>query len=71
MAVQVISRFLWAIAYIFWIIEWLKVLWSDKVIFLIGRRTIKQKVTRNNTKRYYDIYIQYQLYRGYIIPVYA
>jgi len=34
--VQVLVRFLWAIAYIFWIIEWLKVLWSDEVTFQIG-----------------------------------
>jgi hypothetical protein len=33
---QVKAHFLWAIAYIFWTVEWLKVLWSDEVTFLVG-----------------------------------
>lgn len=45
-AAQVLARFLWAIAHIFWHEEWLKVLWSDEVTFLIGGRTAKEKVTR-------------------------
>ena len=51
-AAQVLARFLWAIAHIFWTVEWLKVLWLDKVIFLVGGRTIKQKVTRNYKERF-------------------
>ena len=45
-AAQVLGRFLWAIAHIFWTIEWFKLLWSDEVTFLIGGRTAKKKVTR-------------------------
>ena len=45
-ATQVLGRFLWAIAHIFWTVEWLKVLWSDKVTFLVRGRTVKQRVTR-------------------------
>jgi len=40
-AAQVIGRLLWAIAHIFWTKEWLKVLWSDEVTFLVGGRTVK------------------------------
>jgi hypothetical protein len=38
-------------AHVFWQMEWLKVLWSDEVIFLIGGRTAKEEVTRNRRKR--------------------
>jgi hypothetical protein len=48
---QVIARYLWAMAYIFWYTEWLKVLWSDEVTFLIGGRAIKEKVTRKRGER--------------------
>jgi hypothetical protein len=41
-AAQVTGRLLWAIAHIFWTVEWLKVLWLDEVTFLIGGRTVKQ-----------------------------
>jgi hypothetical protein len=36
-AAQVLARFLWATAHIFWTVEWLKVLWSDEVTFLVGQ----------------------------------
>jgi transposase len=42
---QAIARMLWAMAHIFWHAEWLKVLWSDEVTFLVGGRTCKEKVT--------------------------
>jgi hypothetical protein len=45
-AAQVLARFLWAIAHIFWTVKWLKVLWSDEVTFLVRGHTIKQRVTR-------------------------
>jgi hypothetical protein len=48
---QVIARYLWAMAHIFWHTEWLKVLWSDEVTFLIGGRTAKEKVTRKRGER--------------------
>ncbi len=48
---QVIRRLLWAIAYIFWHDEWLKVLWSDEVTFLIGGRAVKERVTRKRGER--------------------
>jgi hypothetical protein len=35
------AQFLWMIRHIFWYLEWREVLWSDKVIFLIGERTVK------------------------------
>lgn len=44
-ATQVLACFLRAITHIFWHIEWFKVLWSDEVIFLVGGRTVKEKVT--------------------------
>jgi len=60
-----------AIAHIFWTTEWLKVLWSDEVTFLVGGRTVKQKVTRKRSERYHPTCIQHQLYRGHITPVSA
>ena len=48
---QVHARFLWAIAHIFWHMEWRKVLWSDEVIFLVGGRTVKEIVTRKRGER--------------------
>jgi Transposase/DDE superfamily endonuclease len=72
---QVTARFLWAIAHMFWTVEWLKVLWSDEVTFLIGGKTVKQKVTRNVNKgcseRFCDTCIQHQLHRGHTTPVNA
>jgi hypothetical protein len=53
---QVIARYLWAIAHIFWYTEWLKVLWSDEVTFLIGGRTAKEKVTRKRGERQCETY---------------
>jgi hypothetical protein len=50
---------LWAIAHIFWQAERLKVLWSDKVIFLVGGRTCKEKVTRKKGERFHPTCIQY------------
>jgi transposase len=58
-ASQVIARLLWAIAHIFWHEEWLKVLWSDEVTFLVGGRTCKEKVTRKRGERFYPTCIQY------------
>ena len=43
---QATARLLWAITHIFWHLEWLKVLWSVEVTFLVGGRTTKEKVTR-------------------------
>jgi len=50
-AAQVLARFLWAIAHIFWTTEWLKVLWSDEATFHVGGRTVKQRVTRKGGER--------------------
>jgi hypothetical protein len=50
---QVIERMLWAMARIFWQAEWLKVLWSDEVTFLVGGRTCKEKVTRKKGERFH------------------
>ena len=50
-AAQVIAPLLWAITHIFWTKEWLKVLWSDEVTFLVGGRTVKQRVTRKRGER--------------------
>jgi len=70
-AAQVLSRFIWAITHIFWTVEWLKVLWSDEVTFLVGGRTSKQKVTRKRGERTCETCIQHQFYRGYITAVSA
>ena len=71
--VQVTVRYLWVIAYIFQIVEQLRVLQLDEVTFLIGGRSAKDKVTRNikkgESERYYEDCIQYQFHRGYTIPV--
>jgi hypothetical protein len=64
-AAQVIARFLWAITHIFWQMEWLKVLWSDEVTFLVRGRTVKQKV------RFCDSCIQHQFHPGGTMPVNA
>jgi hypothetical protein len=56
-AAQVLARFLWAIAHIFWTKKWLKVLWSDEVIFLVRGRIVKQRVTRKRGERIHPIYI--------------
>jgi hypothetical protein len=72
---QVKGRFLWAISHMFWTIEWLKILWSDEVTFLVGGRSAKAKVTRNtkrgHSERYCATCIQHQLHRGYTTPVNA
>ena len=68
---QVTARLLWAIAHIFWTHEWLKVLWSDEVTFLVGGRTVKERVTRKNGERTHPTCIQHQLHRGHITPVNA
>jgi hypothetical protein len=68
---QVIGRLLWALAHCFWTVEWLKVLWSDEVTFLIGGRTAKEKVTRKRGERTHPTCIQHQLHRGGTIPVNA
>jgi transposase len=70
-AAQVIGRLLWAIAHIFWDKEWLKVLWSDEVTFLVGGRTVKQRVTRNKDERTHPTCIQHQFHRGHTTPVNA
>src|SRR6266487_3590379 len=70
-AAQVLGRFLWAIAHIFWQQEWLKVLWSDEVTFLIGGRTAKERVTRKRGERTCATCIQHQLYRGHATPIHA
>jgi transposase len=56
-------------------VEWLRVLWSDEVTFLVGGRSAKDKVTGNTKKgeseRYCEDCIQYQFHRGHTIPVNA
>jgi len=47
------------------------VLWSDEVIFLVGGRTIKERVTRKRGEKTCPTCIQHQFYRGHIIPVNA
>jgi uncharacterized membrane protein len=68
---QVIGRLLWAIAHIFWHEEWLKVLWSDEITFLVGGRTYKKKVTRKRGECFHPTCIQHQFHRGHTIPVNA
>ena len=70
-AAQVIGRLLWAIAHIFWQKEWLKVLWSDEVTFLIGGRSAKERVTRKRGERTCPTCVQHQLHRGHTTPVHA
>ena len=70
-AAQVLARFFWSIAHIFWTVEWLKVLWSDEVTFLVGGRTVKQRVTRKRGERCCENCIQHQLHRGHTTPVNA
>jgi transposase len=55
---QVLGRLLWAITHIFWTVEWQKVLWSDGVTFLVGGRTVKQRVTRKKGERTHPTCIQ-------------
>jgi hypothetical protein len=56
-------------------VEWLKILWSDEVTFLVGGKTAKQRVTRNTNKgsseRYCETCIQHQFHRGHTTPVNA
>ncbi len=68
---QVLSRFLWAITHIFWHLEWRKILWSDEVTFLIGGRSVKEKVTRKRGERTCETCIQHQFHRGHTTPVNA
>ena len=51
--------------------EWLKVLWSDEVTFLVGGQSAKQRVTRNSQERQCLTCIQHQLHRGHITSVSA
>lgn len=72
---QVKARFLWAMAHLFWTVQWLRVLWSDEVTFLIGGKSSKAKVTRNTNKgcseRYCETCIQHQFYRGHTTSINA
>jgi DDE superfamily endonuclease len=68
---QVKARFLWAMAYIFWTVEWLKVLWSDEVTFQVGGKSAKERVTRNPQERQCLTCVQYQFHHGYAIAVSA
>jgi DDE superfamily endonuclease/Transposase len=70
-AAQVLGRLLWAIAHLFWHEEWLKVLWSDEVTFLVGGRTVKCKVTRKRGERTHPTCIQHQFHRGHTTAVNA
>ena len=70
-AAQVTGRLIWAITHIFWTVEWLKVLLSDEVTFLVAGRTVKQKVTRKKGERTHPTCIQHQLHRPNTIPVNA
>jgi hypothetical protein len=65
------ARFIWAIAHIFWTVEWLKVLWSDEVTFLVGGRSAKERVTRNYSKRRCLNRIQHQFHRWHTTAVSA
>jgi hypothetical protein len=56
---QVTARLLWAITYIFWTHEWLKVLWSDEVTFLVGGRAAKARVTRKRGERTHPTCVQH------------
>jgi hypothetical protein len=49
----------------------LKVLWSNEVTFLVGGRTVKQRVTRKRGERTHLTCIQHQFHRGHTIPVNA
>jgi hypothetical protein len=73
--VQVTARYLWAIAHLFWIVEWLRVLWSDEVTFHVEGQSAKVKVTRNThhgeLERYCEDCIQHQLHRGYTTAINA
>jgi hypothetical protein len=50
---------------------WRKVLWSDEITFLIGGRTMKERVRRKRGERCCPTCIQHQLHRGYLTPVHA
>jgi hypothetical protein len=64
---------IWGLAHIFWRkeVEWRRVLWSDEVTFLVGGRTVKERVTRNFHERYCENCIQHQFHRGHTTPVNA
>lgn len=68
---QANTRWIWAMAHIFWTLEWLKVLWSDEVTFLVGGRSAKEKVTRKRGERFCQTCIQHQFHRGHTTPVNA
>jgi hypothetical protein len=71
--VQASARLIWGISHMFWRKEkeWRKVLWSDEVTFLVGGRTVKQRVTRNKFERTCLNCIQHQFHRGHTTPVHA
>ncbi|KAF4626630.1 hypothetical protein G7Y89_g11531 [Cudoniella acicularis] len=51
--------------------EWLKILWSNEVTFLVGGRFAKVRVTRNTKERHCLNCIQHQFYREHTTPVSA
>jgi hypothetical protein len=57
MMAQVTMRLLRAITHIFWHMEWLKIIWSDEVIFVVGGYIAKEKVTRKKGERNHPTYI--------------
>ena len=63
-AARVIAQLLWAITHIFWTKEWIKVLWSDEITFLVRGRTVKERVTANKNKYTHPRCIQYQFHCG-------
>jgi len=56
----------------FWVIEWLYILWSDEVTFLIRSKLAKVRVSRSAEEgRYYENCIQHQFHRGHTTPISA
>jgi transposase len=67
---QADARWIWAITYMFWgIWEWSRILWSNKVTFLVGGKKCKQRCIRNKKERCHPDCIQFQMHRGHTTPV--
>jgi hypothetical protein len=61
---QSAQQWLYSLQHLFWTVQWLSILFSDKCTFLVGDHKSKAKVTCKCGKRFCSICIQHQIHRG-------
>jgi transposase len=66
---QAAIRWIWSFKVLFWSWQWFTILWSDEATFMIGGKSVKQKMTRKAGERFHPDCIQHQRHRGQTQPV--